>query len=110
MAVVYMVIMGSSDGAFFKYQNGQPLTKSKFISHVRIALAAVRITCDKFAGHGFHIGAATEPVRQELRIQKSASLDAGIAQLIWGICPNFIVGTCSIEQNIGLTILNCCYS
>ena len=54
--VAYMVIRGSSDGPFFKFQDVHTL-------HVRTALAAVGLPCDKFVGHSFRIGAATTAAR-----------------------------------------------
>ena len=69
-----MVIRGSSHGAFFKFQDGQPLTKVKFTLHVRTALAAVGLPCDKFAGHSFRIGAATTATRAGIEDSKIRQL------------------------------------
>ena len=84
-AVAYMVMRGSSNGPFFKFQDSQPLTKSKFTSHVRAALAAVGLLCDEFAGHSFWIGAATTAAGAGIEDSKSVNWDAGIVQLIWGM-------------------------
>ena len=70
----YMVSRGSSNGPFFKFQNGQPLTKSKFTSYVREALAAVGLPCDKFAGHSFRIGAVTTAARAGVEDSKIRQL------------------------------------
>ena len=76
-ATPYIVSKGSSNGPFFKFQNGQPLTKSKFMSYIREALAAVGSPCDKFAGHNnFRIGAAgrSTPMQQQLPGQEWKTL------------------------------------
>ena len=39
--------------------NGHPLTKSCFTSRIRAGLQAVGLPESDFAGHSFHIGAAT---------------------------------------------------
>ena len=57
--LAYMASRGSQEGAFFKFKNGQPLTKAKFTQQVRIALQAAGLPCLNFAGHSFRIGAAT---------------------------------------------------
>ena len=36
--MAYIITKGSSDDAFFKFQEGQPIIDSKFTSHVRAAL------------------------------------------------------------------------
>lgn len=36
--LAYIIIRGSSDDVFFKFQEGQPIIESKFTSHVRAAL------------------------------------------------------------------------
>ena len=57
--VEYMSTRGSDLGPFFKFSNGQPLTKSRFTQHVRDALQALGLPHNEFAGHSFRIGAAT---------------------------------------------------
>ena len=57
--VDYMSIRGSDPGPFFKFSNGQPLTKAKFTQHVRDALQVLGLPYNEFAGHSFRIGAAT---------------------------------------------------
>ena len=54
-----MTVRGTFEGPFFRLSNGQPLTKSYFISEVRQALQAVGLPYQNFAGHSFWIGAAT---------------------------------------------------
>ena len=57
--VDYMSSRGANPGPFFKFANGQPLTKSKFTQYVREALQALGLPHNEFAGHSFRIGAAT---------------------------------------------------
>ena len=54
-----MSIRGSDPGPFFKFINGQPLTKAKFTQMVQDALQAMGLPHNQFAGHSFRIGAAT---------------------------------------------------
>ncbi len=54
-----MVTRGNTDGPFFKFEDGKPLTKARFTDVIREALAAVGLPQDQFAGHSFRIGAAT---------------------------------------------------
>ena len=55
----YIIERGTSPGPFFKYSNGKPLLKWKFVSEVRNALQASGLPYQCFAGHSFRIGAAT---------------------------------------------------
>ena len=55
----YIAHRGSRPGPFFRFGNGTPLTKSRFVQIVRTALGELGLPQDQFAGHSFHIGAAT---------------------------------------------------
>ena len=55
----YMVRMGHQDGTFFMIQDGQPLTKEKFVREVRTAIQTACLPYQSFAGHSFRIGEAT---------------------------------------------------
>ena len=55
----YMVQRGSSRGPFFKFSDGRPLTRDRFVVGVRSALQAAGIPSANYAGHSFRIGAAT---------------------------------------------------
>jgi len=61
--VDYMAVRGSDPGPFFRFRNGEPLTKSKFTQEVRSAMEAVGLPHTQFAGHSFRIGAATAATR-----------------------------------------------
>ena len=53
-----MSIRGSDPGPFFKFINGQPLTKAKFTQLIREVLQVAGLPHNQFAGHSFHIRAA----------------------------------------------------
>ena len=66
--LAYMASRGPLPGPFFRFTNGQPLTKSQFTSHIHSALKAVGLPYNSFAGHSFaghsfRIGAATAAAR-----------------------------------------------
>ena len=50
---------GNSPGPLFQFKNGVPLTREAFVRAVRSALRQVGLDETKYAGHSFHIGAAT---------------------------------------------------
>lgn len=55
----YLAIRGSSPGFLFKFQDGRLLTKNRFVSYIRDALARAGLDPKDYAGHSFRIGAAT---------------------------------------------------
>ena len=55
----YVVVRGTSPGAFFRSAVGTPLTKARFVDQVRSALARAGIPTSGYSGHSFRIGAAT---------------------------------------------------
>ena len=55
----YLAIRGQSGGPFFRFQDGKPLTKTRFTQNVREALAALGLQEQSYTGHSFRIGAAT---------------------------------------------------
>ena len=57
--LTYMVRRGTSDGPFFRFEDGRHLFRDKFVTAVRTALAASGINPSHYAGHSFRIGAAT---------------------------------------------------
>ena len=46
---------GGKSGPLFQWQDGTPLTKSKFVESVRAALTRVGLPASDFAGHSFRI-------------------------------------------------------
>lgn len=57
--LIYLAHRGNSPGPLFRWDNHQPLTKTKFVDHVREALVAANIPAHLYTGHSFRIGAAT---------------------------------------------------
>ena len=55
----YMVARGRGSGPFFKFENGTPLTRMKFVDKVKEALSLAGVDCTAYSGHSFRIGAAT---------------------------------------------------
>ena len=55
----FITTQGVDPGPFFKFENGNPLTKATFTQHVRAALQEVGLPESQFPGHSFQIGAAT---------------------------------------------------
>ena len=55
----FLKIRGTHPGPLFCRKSGAPLSKSRFVDCVRSALTKADLPADVFAGHSFHIGAAT---------------------------------------------------
>ena len=55
----YVAIRGDGQGPFFRFVDGSPLTKARFVARVRDALTRAGYACQDYAGHSFRIGAAT---------------------------------------------------
>ena len=54
-----MVVRGNSPGMLFRFQDGTPLTKSRFTQKFRQLLSQAGMDPTMYAGHSFRIGAAT---------------------------------------------------
>lgn len=52
----YLQIRGTKSGPLFQFSDGEPLTRSGFVAHVKACLTAAQ---KKYNGHSFQIGAAT---------------------------------------------------
>ena len=57
--VDYVAKRDDRPGPFFPISMRDPVLKSWFITQLRAILAAVRLPQDQYAGHSFHVGAAT---------------------------------------------------
>ena len=62
----FMASRGSGEGPFFRFSNGQPLTKGKFTDHIRQALRGLGLPYQDCAGHSFRIRAATAAANAEI--------------------------------------------
>ena len=60
----YMVSRGPGVGPLFKFEDGSPLTRAKFVEKVKEALALVGVDSKGYSGHSFRIGAATAAAKQ----------------------------------------------
>ena len=61
--LAYVARRGDSPGAFFRFQSGAPLTKARFVAHLRDALLEIGMPYQSYSGHSFRIGAATAAAR-----------------------------------------------
>ena len=55
----FLAIRGNSPGPMFQFKDRTPLTKQRFISHIRKALQSAGIDPTKYVQHSFRIGAIT---------------------------------------------------
>ena len=62
--LAYMVERGSASGVFFRFRDGRPLTRDRFITAMRAALSEAGVDASRYAGHSFRIGAATTAALQ----------------------------------------------
>lgn len=60
----YMVARGPGDGPFFRFENGKPLTRSRFVIKIKEALTIAGLDCTAYSGHSFRSGAATTAAAQ----------------------------------------------
>ena len=58
----YLIHRGDAPGPLFQLDNHTPLSKSKFVNHVHLALLAAIVPAHLYTGHSFHIEAATTAV------------------------------------------------
>ena len=57
--LTYLAVRGMDEGPLFRFADGRPLTRRRLVCHLRDSLRDVGVSCDKFSGHSFRIGAAT---------------------------------------------------
>ena len=55
----YLQQRGHSLGPLFRFKNGEPLTRKKFVDHIKSGLNTAGLNQEKYNGHSFRIGAAT---------------------------------------------------
>ena len=61
--ICYLAVRPAGRGSLFMYSNGTPLLRQGLVSEVRQALSSVGIDASSYAGHSFHVGAATAAAR-----------------------------------------------
>lgn len=57
--LAFLAIRGPGDGPLFKFEDGQPLTRSRLVVEVRRCLLQAGLSPQDYAGHSLRIGAAT---------------------------------------------------
>lgn len=57
--MAYLVVRGDQPGPLFNFRDGRTLSKPRFSTNVRAALATLGLNSSHYAGHSFRIGAAT---------------------------------------------------
>lgn len=62
--LTYMAVRGPEPGPLFTFKDGKPLTRARFVTQVRQALAAAGVNPKNHSGHSFRSGAATTAARQ----------------------------------------------
>ena len=62
--VSFMVERGNDTGPLFIRQDGKYMTQDFFVSEIRKALLMAGLRAEDYAGHSFHIGAATTVAQQ----------------------------------------------
>ena len=62
--LAYIARRGGDQGPLFRRSDGQPLTRSHFVTALRAGLTACGFDQSKYCGHSFRIGAATTAALQ----------------------------------------------
>ena len=65
--LTYLVERGITKGPLFLFEDGRYLTWDRFVSEVREVLVVAGVDTSKYAGHSFHIGAATTAAEQGIQ-------------------------------------------
>ena len=63
----YMVARGSSAGPLFHWEDGKFMTRARFVESMRTALTLAGYRAKDYAGHSFHIGAATTAAQRGIQ-------------------------------------------
>ena len=54
----------AGEGPLFKFADGRPLTRERFVDNISVALVAAGINPAPYSGHSFRIGAATTAAKK----------------------------------------------
>ena len=60
--LAYVVLRSLANSPLFRFQRGNPLTRTKFVGKLQEVLSKLGIDCSKYSGHSFRIEAATTAV------------------------------------------------
>ena len=63
----YMAMRKPGEGPLFRFKDGRPLTRERFVLKVREALQQIGIDQTKYCGHSFRIGAATTAAKRGIQ-------------------------------------------
>ena len=78
----YLARRGAAPGPLFLWENRRPLSKSKFVYHIRQALLSAGPPAHLYVGHSFRIGAATMSASAGVLTPLSRRWDDGTVHLI----------------------------
>lgn len=62
--LMFLEVRTPGQGPLFRFENGLPLTRPRFVQWVRKALAEAGLDPSKYGGHSFRIGAATAAAKR----------------------------------------------
>ena len=65
--LTYMALRRPRQGPLFRFGDGRPLTRERFVAKVREVLQQIGFDQTKYAGHSFRIGAATTAARKGIQ-------------------------------------------
>lgn len=60
----YMAKRGNGPGPLFRFDDGKPLTRARFVAKVKEALTSAGVDSSHYSGHSFRSGAATTAAKQ----------------------------------------------
>lgn len=63
----YMASRGPGEGPLFRFSDGRPLTRARFVAAVRRALEEAGLNPQSYSGHSFRIGAATTAAQRGIQ-------------------------------------------
>ena len=63
----YLAVRGNEPGPLFRWKEGSPLSKARFVAKVWSALTKAYLPAGNFSSHSFWIGAATTAAAASLK-------------------------------------------
>ncbi len=85
----YIAVRGREHGPFFRFKNGEPLTKPAFTKHVRSALQTLGLPYQDFAGHSFGLGQPQLLQERQLKTRPFKCWEGGAALHSWHTSGNW---------------------
>ena len=73
--LAYLVVRGNQTGSLFKFRDGRPLTRQRFVMVVKEALDAAGMEARQYSGHSLCIGAAITAAARGLEDSTVRTLD-----------------------------------